>query len=52
MTGMPSAGRDSSQDPVAITALVPRPPHRVSDESDRWVEISRHPEPSADPRPR
>lgn len=31
MTGMPSAGRDSSQDPVAITAPVPRPPHRASD---------------------
>jgi hypothetical protein len=27
MTGMPSAGRDSSQDPVAITAPVPRPQH-------------------------
>jgi len=31
MTGMPSAGRDSSQDSVAITAPIPRPQHRVDD---------------------
>ena len=36
---------------MAITAPVPRPPHRFWRWSDRWMTISRHPEPCTDPHP-
>jgi hypothetical protein len=36
---------------VAVTAPVPRPHHRFGRCCDRWMTISRHPEPCADPRP-
>jgi hypothetical protein len=36
---------------VAITTPVPRPAHRFWRWSNRWMTISRHPEPCADPLP-
>jgi len=48
---VPSIDRDSSQDPVAFTAPVPRSTHRFWRRVNRWVTISRHPEPCADPLP-
>jgi hypothetical protein len=36
---------------VAIAAPVPRPHHRLGRCCDRWMAISRHPEPCADPHP-
>jgi hypothetical protein len=48
---MPSVDRDSSQDPVAFTAPVPRPRHRFWRCCDRWMTLSRHPETCADLAP-
>ena len=36
---------------MAITAPIPRPPHRFGRCDDRWMTISRHPEPYASPQP-
>jgi hypothetical protein len=36
---------------VAVTAPVPRPPHRFWRCDSRWMTISRHPEPCAGPLP-
>jgi len=47
---LPSTG-DPSQDPVVLTTPVPRPLHRFWRCRDRWMALSRHPGPGADPLP-